>query len=84
MMTIVIQAEEDLAMALQQVAEQRATTVEAVTKEALKNYLRVQHTQQHAYSFIGIGHSGKGNLSTQAEEILRDAANRREGWSLPK
>ena len=40
MITLVIQAEEDLAAALQQVAEQKAITVEAVAKEALKNYLR--------------------------------------------
>jgi predicted transcriptional regulator len=82
MITIVIQAEEDLAIALQQVAEKKATTVKAVTKEALKNYLRVHHTPRRAYSFIGIGHSGKGNISTQAEEILQKAADRREGWSL--
>jgi predicted transcriptional regulator len=80
--TIVIQAEEDLATALQQVAERNATTVDAVAKEALRNYLRTQHIQRRAYSFIGIGHSGKGNLSKQAEEILQNAADRREGWSL--
>ena len=82
MITIVIQAEEDLATALQQIAEKKATTVEAVTKEALRNYLRTQHIQPRAYSFIGMGHSGKGNLSTQAEEILQTAVDRREGWSL--
>jgi len=36
------------------------------------------------FSFIGIGHSGKHNLSTQVEEILTQAANRREGWSVPE
>jgi len=34
------------------------------------------------YSFVGIARSGKGSLSTQAESILDEAANRREGWSL--
>jgi predicted transcriptional regulator len=82
MITLVIQAEEDLAAALQQVAERQATTVEAVAKEALKNYLRAHSAQPRTYSFIGIGHSGKGNLSTQAEEILQKAIDRREGWSL--
>ncbi len=84
MITIVIQAEEDLATALQQVADQKATTVDAVANEALRNYLRVHHTRPRTYSFIGIGHSRKGNLSTQAEEILQNAADRREGWSLQK
>jgi hypothetical protein len=84
MITIVIQAEEDLATALQQVADQNATTVDAVAKEALRNYLRAHHTRSRTYSFIGIGHSGKGNLSTQAEEILQSAIDRREGWSLQR
>ncbi len=83
MITLVIQAEEDLAAALQQVAERQATTVEAVAKEALKNYLRAHSAPPRTYSFIGIAHSGKGNLSTQAEEILQQAVDRREGWSLP-
>ena len=34
------------------------------------------------FSFIGMGHSGKRNLSTQVEDILTQAANRREGWSI--
>lgn len=82
MITIVIQAEEDLATALQQVAEQKATTVDAVAKEALREYLRARSAPSRTYSFVGIGHSGKRNLSTQAEEILQKAADRREGWSL--
>jgi hypothetical protein len=83
MITIVIQAEEELATALQQIAEQKATTVDAVAKEALRDYLRAQSIPSRTYSFIGIGHSGKGNLSKQAESILESVANRREGWSLP-
>jgi hypothetical protein len=82
MITLVIQAEEDLAAALQQIAEQRATTVDELAKEALRDYLRAQSIPSRTYSFIGIGHSGKGNLSKQAEPILEKAANRREGWSL--
>ncbi|MCU1267692.1 MAG: hypothetical protein JWM21_4010 [Acidobacteria bacterium] len=40
---------------------------------------------QHArrFSFVGIARSGNGALSTEAESILNDAADRREGWSLP-
>jgi hypothetical protein len=34
------------------------------------------------YSFVGIAHSGNGSLSTDAESILQEAADRREGWSL--
>jgi hypothetical protein len=83
MITIIIQTEEALATALQQVADQKATTVEAIANEALRDYLRARSTPPSIYSFIGIGHSGKGNLSKQAEAILESAASRREGWSLP-
>jgi len=82
MMTIIIQAEEALATALRQVAEQKETTVDAIANEALRDYLRAQSSSSCSYSFIGIGNSGKGNLSKQAESILERAANRREGWSL--
>jgi len=34
------------------------------------------------YSFVGIARSGNGSLSTEAESILEEAADRREGWSL--
>ena len=34
------------------------------------------------FSFIGIARSGNGSLSTKAESILDEEADRREGWSL--
>jgi hypothetical protein len=34
------------------------------------------------YSFVGIARSGNGSLSTEAESILDETADRREGWSL--
>jgi len=34
------------------------------------------------YSFVGIAHSGNGSLSTEADSILNEAGDRREGWSL--
>ena len=33
-------------------------------------------------TFIGIGNSGRGNISTQVETTLKKAANQREGWSF--
>ena len=82
MVTIAIQAEETLIATLRQIAERRQTTIEEVTKEALEQYLQKQALETKTYSFIGIGHSGKKNLSTQVESMLTQAANRREGWSL--
>jgi hypothetical protein len=34
------------------------------------------------YSFVGIARSGNGSLSTDAESILHEGADRHEGWSL--
>jgi hypothetical protein len=82
MTTIEIQAEEELVTALQQIAKSKLTTVEALAKEALLNYWKLPSSQSESYSFIGIGHSGKGNISTQVDATLKRAANRQEGWSL--
>lgn len=46
--------------------------------------LKLAPSEQSAerFSFIGIARSGMGLLSTEAESILDEAADRREGWSL--
>ena len=82
MTTIAIQAEEPLVTALETIAKRRQITIEDVTKEALWQYLKEKMLASKPYSFAGIGHSGKKNLSTQVEDILTQNANRREGWSL--
>ena len=82
MTTIKIQAEEELVTALNQIAQSKLITMEALVKEALSNYLQIQLSRSKSYSFIGIGHSGKGNISAQVETTLKKAANKREGWSL--
>jgi hypothetical protein len=40
--------------------------------------------QGRRFSFVGIARSGNGSLSTETESILDEAADRREGWSLPE
>lgn len=82
METICIQADTDLIESLARLAKQRTTTLEAIAKEALIQYLQSQSSPVKTYSFIGIGHSGRRNLSTEVEEILKKSGNRREGWSL--
>ena len=41
-----------------------------------------ENKRTKSYSFIAIARSGNGSLSTEAESILGEAADRREGWSL--
>lgn len=82
MVTIAIQTEEATLQAIRKIAQKKQTTIEAVTEEALRQYLQNQTPYVPAYSFIGVGHSGKRNTSTQVEAILAASAHRREGWGL--
>ena len=82
MKTITIHAEDEIIKSLGKIAKKKFTTTEALVKEALLSYLELHIPKSKKYTFIGIGHSGKGNISTQVETALKKAANRREGWSL--
>jgi hypothetical protein len=75
MTTITIEADADLLVALEQ-AQHQATTVESLIKEALQQYLSTSSSvpvtpakEPKKYFFIGIGRSGKKDLSIQAEEM---------------
>lgn len=82
MTTITIQADEEIINSLIQAANRKSMTTDALVKEALLRYLQEQFPEPEKYSFIGIGHSGKGNISKHVNSKLRKAANRREGWSI--
>ncbi len=83
MTELVIQADDQLMAALRQFALQKAKTLEDLIRDALAFYVQELRRQEpERYSFIGIGKSGQKDLSVRAEEILEQAANRREGWSL--
>lgn len=67
-MTIIkIKADDELVAALTQIAKSKLTTIAALVNEALLNYFQLESPRPKSYSFIGIGHSGKGNISTQVE-----------------
>ncbi len=82
MTTIQIQVEEEFVTALKKIAQTRNTTIEMIINEVMIDYLKDQSAHSKKYSFIGIGHSGKGNISTQVDSVLEKSANRREGWSF--
>ena len=82
MTSITIATDDTLVAALKTIAKQKSTTLEAVAQEALATYVQAQPLRVRRYSFIGIGHSGNRQASTQIEAILEQSANRREGWSL--
>lgn len=83
MTEITIQADEQLFATLQQIALQKAKTFEEVVQQALLDWVSdYRNDETRSYSFIGIGRSGRNDLSISVEEILADQADRREGWSL--
>jgi predicted transcriptional regulator len=84
MVTIRVQAEEEVLAELEEIARRRRSTVQAVATEALRHYVREQSVQSGPYSFIGIWHSGRHNLSREVEATLAQAADRREGWRQPE
>jgi len=70
MTTITIQAEEDIVISIKQTAKLKSITTDALVKEALLNYLQLQIPRSKKYSFIGIGHSGKKNISKQVKKTI--------------
>jgi hypothetical protein len=84
MTLITISADDKLVEALKLIAQKRSTSLELIAREALTSYVRSHPAHKRRYSFIGIGRSGKRNLSQQVESTLAQGANRREGWSLPQ
>lgn len=85
MRTIEIKADDTLFHNLEELAQADSKSLEALTREVLSRYVKEAKVpaKPRQYSFIGIGHSGKSDLSTRVEATLAEAANRREGWSLP-
>ena len=42
-----------------------------------------EEKRQGRLALIGIGKSGRSDLSERVDEILAEGANKHEGWSLP-
>ncbi len=82
MTDITITTDDQVVETLKLIAEKRSTTLEVVAREALSTYVSQHPVGKQRYSFIGIGNSGKGNLSQKVDETLTEGAHRREGWSL--
>jgi hypothetical protein len=85
MVTITLQADAALIDDLAEIADAKQISLEEAAREALARYVvGEQAIGKQRYSFIGIGHSGKGDLSQRVDEILAASSERREGWSLDR
>lgn len=84
MTTLTISTDETLQRELERIAQQRDVTMAEIVSEALSAYVNAATKPKRAgYSFIGIGRSGNGKASVEAEEVLAREADRRTGWSFP-
>ncbi len=82
MRTIEIAADDMLFKTLEELARTESKSLESLTREVLTQYVQKVTVRPRGFSFIGIGRSGKGDLSTRVEAALAEGADRREGWSL--
>ncbi|MCY7376989.1 MAG: hypothetical protein LH472_13605 [Pyrinomonadaceae bacterium] len=61
--------------------------VEDLAHEEVKSKNKPEKTdeekRQGRLALIGIGKSGRSDLSERVDEMLAEGANKREGWSLP-
>jgi hypothetical protein len=81
MTNLTINTDDALWRRLEEIARQRNVTVAEVVVDALSVYVQpASQGKSPRYSFIGIGRSGRGQSSVQAEEILKREADRRTGW----
>ncbi len=71
--------EDDLLLAVKQLASLKGTTATEIIRKALKAYLKRQRRAK-VPSFTAIGSSGQSSVSERAEEILQAEAGKQEGW----
>jgi predicted transcriptional regulator len=66
--------DDDLYARLQREADERGTTQALVVREALAAYVVRRRRKSKS---VGMGHSGKGDLSERAEELLKGLGRKR-------
>jgi metal-responsive CopG/Arc/MetJ family transcriptional regulator len=71
--------EDDLLLEVKQLARSQGTTTTEIIREALKAYIG-RRRRARVPSFTGVGRSGRRSVSKNAEAILRQKVERREGW----
>ncbi len=70
-----ILAEEDLLLELKHRAKREGRTVSELIREILSDYLR-RDEKKRILSFVGVGKSGRNDISEKSEEILEQVFER--------
>lgn len=63
---------DEIAERLASEAAERGTSAEELASEAVRNYLGPVRAATRRPRFVGIGHSGRSDISERAEEILNE------------
>lgn len=82
MKTLTLPADDELARALEEQADREGRPLEDLILELLRRQVVRPSPSSPRYSFIGIAHSGRNNLSTRVDELLADGADPRAGWTV--
>jgi hypothetical protein len=69
-MTLVVHLSEELSHRIEAVAAERGVDPEQVAVEAIE----AQLPRTRRFAFIGVGHSGRGDLSARVKELRREVA----------
>ena len=71
--------DEEIALAIRQLAEREQRSQAEIIREALQRYLKHTRARGGPPRPVGIGawRSGRGDVSERAEELLRQAARKR-------
>jgi hypothetical protein len=72
-MTLVVRLPEELSRRLEELAAERGVNPEQIAVEAIE----AQVPARRRLSFIGMGHSGRGDLSERVNELRREVADER-------
>jgi hypothetical protein len=72
-MTLVVRLPEELARRVEEVAAERGVDPEQLVVEAVE----AQIPTRRRLSFIGMGHSGRGDMFERVKELRREVADER-------
>ena len=70
-------ADEPLLKTLQEIAHEEHSSLAAVIRRALEDYIGRRRSTGSLPSFVGIGRSGRKDIAERADELLWTASHRR-------
>jgi metal-responsive CopG/Arc/MetJ family transcriptional regulator len=63
-------ADDDLLHEIKEISKEENKSIAEIMREAMQNYIKQKRFKKKKVSFIGIGSSGRKNISERHEELL--------------